>query len=119
MADSGGDPEACKLRTNAFKENKPHGFMILFSIDNRASFENVDNWVREVQNINETVPIILVACKRDLRENTTLINQDLISVQEIKEKAETLALQDYIETSAITEDNSVRNALVKLVYSIN
>ena len=35
LADAGGDPEACKLRMNAFKENKPHGFMILFSIDNR------------------------------------------------------------------------------------
>ena len=79
LADSGGDSEACKLRMNAFKENKPHGFMILFSIDNRDSFENVENWVREVRNINETVPIILVACKRDLRENAQ-INHDLISV---------------------------------------
>ena len=74
--------------------------------------------MREVRWINKTVPIILVACKRDLRENTS-INHDLISEQEIKEKAETLALQDYIETSAKTDDNSVKNALVKLVYSIN
>ena len=106
LAESGGASEACYKRMDAFKENKPHGFMVLFSIDCRASFENVENWVSEVRIINQSAYIILVACKSDLRQ-CAHTNQDLVGKEEIKEKCQRLNLQRCVETSALAHDNRV------------
>lgn len=106
------------MRMNAFKEIKPHGAMVLFAIDNRVSFEKIEVWVREVRSINEKAPIILVACKCDLRVNSET-NHDLVSEQEIREKAQELGLQEHIETSAYAEDESVKTAMIRLACLIN
>ena len=103
---------------HAFKEVKPHGAMVLFAIDKRDSFDNVKAWVNEVRDIIQSVPIILVACKKDLRVKSQTVH-DLVSEQEIMEKKQELGLQAYIETSAKAKDDSVKNAMISLACLIN
>ena len=94
------------------------GFMVLFSIENRASFENVQNWVCTVRCINQSAPILLVAEKKDLRDRAQTKGElNLVSKDEIKTKCDELKLK-FIETSSVKQDGSVKQALFKLISMI-
>ena len=47
---------------------KVQGIILMYDITNFDSFEHIGNWVKYIQNVNDNIPIILVANKCDLFE---------------------------------------------------
>ena len=44
-----------------------HGVLLLYSITDRKSFQNVDNWIKQVCDLApEEVSVVLIANKTDL-----------------------------------------------------
>lgn len=61
-----GQEDYDRLRPLSYPESSV--ILICFSIDKRVSLENVQyKWVEEVKRYCPGVPVILVACKADLR----------------------------------------------------
>ena len=93
--------------------NGAEAAFIVFDITNRESFEKVQGWCKELNElIDETdIPIILVGNKDDLAE------QRVISTEEGKALAKSLSPTgiEYIETSALT-GNNVQNAFELIAY---
>jgi Ras-related protein Rab-1A len=75
-----------------------HGIIIIFDITNRESFNNIRNWIYEINNYSENTCNILVGNKLDL------IDKREITYKEAKEFA---AMHDltYIEVSASNNIN--------------
>ncbi|XP_067867800.1 ras-related protein Rab-39B-like [Heterodontus francisci] len=93
--------------TRSYYRNSVGG-LLMFDVTNRKSFENIKEWLREVNNHvypNKTI-FILVGHKSDL------INDREVSREEAEKLADTLGL-NYIETSAKNNTN-VDNAFMKL-----
>ncbi|XP_060078518.1 rho-related protein racA-like [Ylistrum balloti] len=75
-------------------------FLVCFSIDNRESLANVKvKWVPELRRFCPNTPIVLNACKIDLREKPAT---DLVTYEEGSKVASDLGLC-YVETSARTQ----------------
>lgn len=53
--------------------NNSNGVIIMFDLTSKHSFENVENWLKDIRRNYENIPIILVGNKCDLYQN---INQD-------------------------------------------
>ena len=88
--------------------------VILYSIDNRESFEHAENWLTDLKNqSNPDVRIFLVGNKADLEEQRQVSKED-----GMKFKTEQ-GLDMFMETSAKTGYNA-RNVLIeaaKLLYA--
>ncbi|KIL54116.1 hypothetical protein M378DRAFT_174438 [Amanita muscaria Koide BX008] len=105
--DSGGQEEHERLRFL----NYPGSDMVLisFAIDDPKSLENVLNkWISEVKHYCPNVPIILVGCKKDLRDDHSTIEKLKASGQHPTTPeagmvvAQTIGAKHYIECSAKT-----------------
>ncbi|POW14718.1 hypothetical protein PSTT_02702 [Puccinia striiformis] len=66
--DTAGQEEYERLRPLSY--SKSHVILIAFAIDTPDSLENVTvKWIEEVRSIcGPTIPVILVGCKKDLRD---------------------------------------------------
>jgi Ras-related protein Rab-1A len=86
-----------------------HCVLLVFDLTNRETFDNIDNWVDEVQkhSPNNAPQYILIGTKSDL----TALRQ--IPYDECVEKAKKLGTE-YVETSARDNDN-VTEAFTKVV----
>jgi small GTP-binding protein len=93
--------------------NGAEAAFIVFDITNRESFEKVQDWYKELNElIDETdIPIILVGNKDDLAE------QRVVSTAEGEALAKSLSERgvEYIETSALTGSN-VKDAFELIAY---
>jgi len=94
----GHSEEYTALRDQWIREGE--GFMLVYSITNRASFERIENFRRQINRVkdNEPTPIILVGNKTDRGAEREVG----------KEEGMGLARQynwDFIETSAKTRQN--------------
>ncbi len=72
------------------------GAIIAYDITDRKSFERITHWIQQVHQRCEEIPIVLVACKKDLE------NQRVIS----KDEGESTAKQHsmiFLESSAKTD----------------
>jgi Ras-related protein Rab-1A len=88
-----------------------HGIIIVFDITNLDSFDNIRQWLQEIQHYsNERVSKLLVGNKSDLDYKRQ------VSYETAKEYADSLGL-DYIETSAKNADN-IDNAFVRMASKI-
>ena len=102
--------EALSDRLGSLKYSKANGSIICFPIDDPDSLENVrERWMPEVTHfISTEAPIILVGCKKDLRNDPATLGrldrrgkrpvtyeQGIASRDEIKGRA-------YLECSALT-----------------
>ena len=94
--DTGGQ-EKFKTITRSYYRGS-HGIIIVFDITNRNSFDNIRNWIYEINNYSENTCNILVGNKLDL------IDKREITYKEAKEFA---AMHDltYIEVSASNNIN--------------
>ncbi|KAJ3196708.1 GTP-binding protein Rho1 [Irineochytrium annulatum] len=71
--DTAGQEEYDLLRPLSYKDS--HVVLICFSIASPDSLENVEmKWIPEVSHHCPNLPIILVGCKMDLRNDPTTIN---------------------------------------------
>jgi len=92
--------------------NGAAGALILYDITDEKSFEDVQNWVKIIDENQEGVVKMIIGTKADLED------QREISIELAKEKSETFDLTgDPIETSAKTGKN-VEEAFLRLAEEI-
>ena len=94
--DTGGQ-ERFKTITRSYYRGS-HGIIIVFDITNRNSFDNIRNWIYEINNHSENTCNILVGNKIDLNDKRE------ITYKEAKEFADMYDLK-YIEVSASNNIN--------------
>ena len=65
--DTAGQEDYDRLRPLSYPQTDV--FVVSFDVGNRISFQNVKaKWIPEVNHFGPTVPILLLATKKDLRE---------------------------------------------------
>ena len=111
ISDTAGQERFKSIATNYLK--KANGVILAYDVTKETSFENIDNWVEQI-NAESGVsrPIILIGNKCDLTDKRVIS----------KEKGEQLAQKTlggikFYETSCKTGEN-VENAIDDLVYQI-
>ena len=99
LLDTPGQREYKKLRMLSFKNTKV--FVLLFAIDNKVSFDNVEDvWFKEIREFNASgsIPFMIVATKKDMRDGPQ--SGACISTADGKRKADQLGAAHYLEVSA-------------------
>jgi len=87
------------------------GAILVYDITNEASFEDLSNWLGDLQALcNPNAYILLVGNKGDMD------SQRQVGVQEAKDFAEQHRLE-YLETSALSGSN-IRESFTRLAYGI-
>ena len=115
--DLAGDPGS-KLFRNQYYYGT-HGFIIVFDIMNRNSFQNLSSWFNEISNVfNSKIRIFILGNKEDLRSD----NIDPVSEEEAYQYTREIAEKynisiSYLSTSALTGYN-VEVAFNKLLAEI-
>ena len=54
---------------------KVQGILLMFDLTNKFSFQNLENWIKEIYNIRDKVPFMIIGNKCDL-ENKIEVNDD-------------------------------------------
>lgn len=87
-------------------------FILCFSIASPPTFENIfRRWYLELAGICPTVPLILVGCKSDLRNNSTTIDTlaqhglKPITARQGRRMADQISAKSYIECSSLSSYN--------------
>jgi len=103
--DTAGQEDYDRLRPLSYPDS--HVILICFSIDSPDSLENVEEkWISEVLHFCPNLPIILVGCKKDLRNDPNTINklrktnQQPVSYEQGMRVAEKIGAYRYLECSA-------------------
>ncbi|AMD20389.1 HDL355Wp [Eremothecium sinecaudum] len=105
--DTAGQEDYDRLRPLSYPDSNV--VLICYSIDLPDSLENVmEKWISEVLYFCQGVPIILVGCKADLRNDPQVIEQlrqqgqQPVSQSQAQEVADQIGAVEYIECSAKT-----------------
>jgi Ras-related protein Rab-1A len=115
--DLAGDPASKILRQQYYLGTQ--GFIMVFDINNRQSFENLDDWFDEIRNnLTDKLRVFILGNKEDLRDQA----KDPVSEEEGYQYAKRLGEQlgssvSYLSTSALTGYN-VEVAFNKLIAEI-
>lgn len=103
--DTAGQEDFDRLRPLSYNETDV--VLIVFAVNHRVSLDNVsDKWYPEVSHFMETVPIILVGTKSDLRTEPREISlmasqgQTPVSTVEGEQVAREIGAKRYLECSA-------------------
>ena len=92
------------------------GLLIVYAINDRKSFEKIDDWLKEVEekkNTNSNVPLVLIGNKIDLE------NEREVSFQE-GEKLAQIYNMEFFECSAKDKINvnECFNCLIELIFQL-
>jgi len=105
--DTAGQEDYDRLRPLSYPDS--HVILICFAIDSPDSLDNVqEKWISEVLHFCAGLPVLLVACKKDLRTDPKTIedlrktNQRPVSVEEGTTVANKIGARYYLECSAKT-----------------
>jgi len=105
--DTAGQDDYDRLRSLSYPDS--HVIVICFSIDSPDSLENVqEKWYPEVVHFCSGLPVILVACKKDLRFDPRTVeelrrnNQRPVTPEEGMAVATRINARRYLECSART-----------------
>lgn len=84
-------------------------FLVCFSLISKRSFDNIPSrWIPELQQYCPQVPIILVGCKLDMRDDKNISHAEEIVTTEMGQKMmETVGAVGYMECSAKTGKNVI------------
>ncbi|CAO3703851.1 unnamed protein product [Rhizopus stolonifer] len=103
--DTAGQEDYDRLRTLSYPDSDV--IIVAFSVDIPESLENItEKWVPEVKRYCPGLPIILVACKIDLRQDQTTIeelskqSEKVTSFQQGATVAKEIGACKYVECSA-------------------
>ncbi|KAM5541083.1 hypothetical protein V8D89_005398 [Ganoderma adspersum] len=100
--DTAGQEEYERLRPMSY--SKSHVILIAFAIDTPDSLDNVTvKWIEEVRSIcGQTIPVILVGCKSDLRPAPGSPNYSAyVSREQAERVAQAIGARAYKECSAL------------------
>ncbi|XP_059048947.1 ras-like GTP-binding protein RhoL [Achroia grisella] len=98
--DTAGQEGYERLRPLSY--NKTNCFLLCYSIDKPASYNNVvHKWYPELKHFGPSVPIVLVATKLDLRSK----NESVITRQEGKKLKKKISAVKLVECSALERVN--------------
>jgi len=103
--DTAGQEEYERLRPLSY--SKSHVILIAFAIDTPDSLENVTvKWIEEVRSIcGPTIPVILVGCKKDLRDADAGMNPtQFVQREEAERVAVSINARCYMECSALKNE---------------
>ncbi|CAO1615974.1 unnamed protein product [Parajaminaea phylloscopi] len=106
--DTAGQEEYERLRPLSYSQ--AHVILIAFSIDTPDSLENVTvKWIEEVRQIcGPHLPVLLVGCKRDLRDSAIAKGKPLdghfVSREQGNEVAQQIGARSYHECSALLSE---------------
>lgn len=105
--DTAGQEDYDRLRPLSYPDSNV--ILICFSIDSPDSLDNVlEKWIPEVLHFCQGVPVILVGCKVDLRNDPVTIKnlqadqQSPVSTAEGQKAANDISAKHYLECSART-----------------
>ena len=76
-----------------------HGIVLTFDVTNPTSFNNITNWLSEIKELKDKIPIVLFGNKCDKPEEERKVNSE-----DAKKLADANGLK-YFETSAKTNTN--------------
>ena len=97
MWDTAGQERYNTLTSAFFKGSD--GILVVFSVCDRRSFENVNKWMSQIKNMApENVTLLLVGNKVDLKQ------ERVVSEMEGREMSERFKTK-YFESSALTGEN--------------
>ena len=83
-----------------------------FSVDNRDSLENIKTkWIPEIEHFCPNVPYLLIATKKDLRQDSAYDNIGTIKTTTGSAMADTVRAYAYLECSAKTREG-VRDVFI-------
>ena len=94
--DIGGQPD--KLIVTEYYFIQAVGAMVIFNVDNRETFKNLDFWISKLKELSGDIPFIIVGNKIDLQESRVVLSE------EIEKKAMKYGV-NYFETSAKLNTN--------------
>lgn len=107
--DTAGQEDYDRLRPLSYADT--HVILICYAIDSPDSLENVqEKWISEVLHFCAGLPIILVGCKKDLRNDPKTIaelartGQHPVSFQQAQDVAQKIGAYKFLECSARTGD---------------
>ena len=89
---------------------RAQGILLMFDLTNKYTFQNLENWIKEIYNIRDKVPFMIIGNKCDL-ENKIEVNDDEVIQFGNKNDA------SYYKTSAKNGKN-VDNAIINFVKQI-
>ena len=115
--DTAGQEDYDRLRPLSYTQTDV--FLLCFSINNEASFENIKSkWIPEINHYCPKTPIILIGTKSDLR--LTIPDHKLISFQDGLLAVKELNLVRYMECSSMNQkglksvfDEAIRTVIVE------
>ncbi|KAF8212767.1 GTP-binding protein rhoA precursor [Mycena galopus ATCC 62051] len=103
--DTAGQEDYDRLRPLSYPDS--HVILICFAIDSPDSLDNVqEKWISEASHYCPGLPIVLVACKKDLRRDPQVIaelqktNQKLVTPEQGMAVAQRIGAHTYMECSA-------------------
>ncbi|KAJ3404313.1 GTP-binding protein Rho1 [Chytriomyces hyalinus] len=103
--DTAGQEDYDRLRPLSYTDT--HVTMICFAIDSPTSLANIaEKWIAEVLHYCPGIPIILVGCKKDLRDDPNVARalaktgERPVSFQEGQDMARRIGAYSYLECSA-------------------
>ncbi|KAJ5879484.1 hypothetical protein N7455_002949 [Penicillium solitum] len=125
--DTAGQEDYDRLRPLSYPDS--HVILICFAVDSPDSLDNVqEKWISEVLHFCQGLPIILVGCKKDLRDDRKTIDelaktsQRPVSQDQGEEVRKKIGAYKYLECSARTNEGvrevfeaATRAALLKAV----
>ncbi|CAM4822012.1 unnamed protein product [Rotaria magnacalcarata] len=109
LIDTAGQEEYAKLRVLGYPNTQV--VLICFAFDAPDSLTCVfEKWAPEVKHYCHNVPILLIANKRDLRDDPTVreriksLNQKIITTEDALLCAKRIGAKNYLECSAKTRE---------------
>lgn len=113
--DTAGQEDYDRLRPLSYPDS--HVILICFAIDSPDSLDNVqEKWISEVLHFCQNLPIILVGCKKDLRNDPKTISELAKTSQKPVTEAEGMAIQKIIRAEKYLECSAKTNEGVKEVF---
>mmetsp|Transcript_7750 Transcript_7750/g.11506 ORF Transcript_7750/g.11506 Transcript_7750/m.11506 type:complete len:192 (+) Transcript_7750:56-631(+) len=99
--DTAGQEDYAEVRPLSYEST--HVFIIVYSVDNRDSFENITKWKEELNQHQPNTPIVLVGNKIDMRNDSN--KDEFVSEEEGKKMKGEIGATAYIECSAKEQIN--------------
>lgn len=102
--DTAGQEDYDRLRPLSYPD--AHVIIIAFATDDPDSLQNTTKWIDEVKHFCHGLPVILVGCKKDLRQDRKTIaelskeGKRPVSSDEVENVAKTIGAAKYLECSS-------------------